>query len=167
MQNGPLILGFFYEELLISILIQNDARSTNKLSPESSDNSYSGQVAHSVNYKIPNNSSYQTVGHETTFSSDTRISGLVTLGGAGNGMLSVGADSSLSPDSFGTTHVIAGSPESVDNQSLESSLLNPHQSFSYDMKDNHHHSPLGQIFNVTDISPSWALSTEETKVYFQ
>ncbi|XP_042050744.1 calmodulin-binding transcription activator 6-like isoform X2 [Salvia splendens] len=144
--------------------ISNDARSTNKLSPESSDNSFSGQVAYSVNYNIPNNSSYQTVGHETTFSSDSRISGLLTLGGAGNGMLSVGADSSLSPDSFGTTHVIAGSPESVDNQSLESSLLNPHQSFSFDMKDIHHHSPLRQIFNVTDISPSWALSTEETKI---
>ncbi|XP_057785587.1 calmodulin-binding transcription activator 5 isoform X2 [Salvia miltiorrhiza] len=144
--------------------ISNDAQSTNKVSPESSDNSFSGQAAYSVNYNIPNNSSYQTVGLETTFSSDTRTSGLVTLGGAGNGMHSVGADGSQSQDSFGTTHVVAGSPDSVDNQSLESSLLNSHQSFSYNMKDNHHHPPLGQIFNVTDISPAWALSTEETKI---
>lgn len=144
--------------------MQNDALSTNKVSPESSDNSLAGQAAYSVNYNIPNNSSYQTVGCEATFSSDTRISGLVTLGGASNGMHSVGADGAQSQDSFETTHAITGSPESVDNHSLDSSLLYPHQPFSYTMKDNHSQSTLGQIFNVVDISPAWALSTEETKV---
>lgn len=102
--------------------------------------------------------------HDTTFSSDTNISGLVTLDGVGNGMHLVGPDGYQSQDGFGTTHVIAGSPESVDNHSLEPSLLNPHKSYLYNMKDNNRYSPLGQIFTVTDISPSWAISTEETKV---
>ncbi|KAL1545322.1 calmodulin-binding transcription activator 6-like isoform X2 [Salvia divinorum] len=144
--------------------ISTDAQSINKVSPESADSSFSGQVANAVNYNIPNNSSYQTVNHETTFSSDTRISGLVTLGASGNGMHLVGSDGFQSQDSLGTTHVIAGSSESVDNHSLEPSLLNPLQSYSYNMKDNHRYSPLGQIFTITDISPSWAISTEETKI---
>ncbi|KAG6436959.1 hypothetical protein SASPL_101866 [Salvia splendens] len=144
--------------------ISTDAQSTDKVSPESSYSSFSGQVACAVNCNIPNNSSYQTVDHDTTFSSDTNISGLVTLGGVGNGMHLVGPDGYQSQDGFGTTHVIAGSPESVDNHSLEPSLLNPHQSYLYNMKDNNRYSPLGQIFTVTDISPSWAISTEETKI---
>lgn len=146
--------------------MQNDALSSNQVSPESSDNSFSEQVAwtNSANYNIPNNLSYQTVGHETTVSAETRISGLVTLGGSGTN--SMGTDSSQSQDSFGNmaTHMIAESPESVDNHSLESSILNGHQSLSYALVDNRHPSPLGQIFNVTDISPAWALSTEEIKV---
>ncbi|XP_047975464.1 calmodulin-binding transcription activator 6-like isoform X2 [Salvia hispanica] len=144
--------------------ISTDAQSTNKVSPESSYSSFSGQVACAVNYNIPNNSSYQRVDHDTTFSSDTNISGLVTLDGVGNGMHLVGPDGYQSQDGFGTTHVIAGSPESVDNHSLEPSLLNPHKSYLYNMKDNNRYSPLGQIFTVTDISPSWAISTEETKI---
>lgn len=146
--------------------ISNDALSSNQVSPESSDNSFSEQVAwtNSANYNIPNNLSYQTVGHETTVSAETRISGLVTLGGSGTN--SLGTDSSQSQDSFGNmaTHMIAESPESVDNHSLESSLLNGHQSLSYALVDNRQPSPLGQIFNVTDISPAWALSTEEIKI---
>ncbi|KAH6769613.1 calmodulin-binding transcription activator [Perilla frutescens var. hirtella] len=130
--------------------ISNDALSTNKVSPESSDNSFSA-----VNYNIPNNLSYQTVGHETTVNSETGISGLVTH--------SWSPDGSQSQDSFGSIP-IAESPESVDNHSLESSLLNEQQSFSYTRMDNRRPSPLGKIFNLTDISPASALSTEETKV---
>lgn len=79
-------------------------------------------------------------------------------------MHSLGIDSSQANDGFGilSTYVIAESPESVDGQ-LESSLLND-QSFKYPLVDNHHPSPLGQIFNITDISPAWAPSSEETKV---
>lgn len=146
--------------------LQEDSLSTSKLSPESSDNNFSEQVAwsNSVDYNVPNNLSYQSVGHEATVSSETTISGLTTLGGAGP-MHSLGIDSSQAQDGFGNlaTYVVAESPESVDGQTLESSLLND-QSLMYPSVNNHHLSPLGQIFNITDISPAWASSSEETKV---
>lgn len=105
------------------------------------------------------------MGHETTVNSETTISGLATLGGAGS-LHSLGRDGSQPHDNFGRlmTYVIAESPESVGDQALESSLLNGHQSFTYPLMDDHCPSPLGQIFNITDISPAWVLSTEETKV---
>ncbi|KAL8484851.1 hypothetical protein ACS0TY_027225 [Phlomoides rotata] len=146
--------------------ICEDSLSTSKLSPESSDNSFSEQVAWSnpVNYNVPNNLSYQSVGHEATVSSETAISGLATLGGAGP-MHSLPIDSSQAQDGFGNlaTYVIAESPESVDGQTMESSLLND-QSFTYPLVNNRQASPLGQIFNITDISPAWAPSAEETKI---
>ncbi|KAI3469309.1 hypothetical protein Pfo_025972 [Paulownia fortunei] len=147
--------------------ISDEALSTNKVSLESSANSFSDQVAgsNSVNYNIPNNLSYQTVGCETIVNSETMISGLVTLGGAGS-LNNLGKDGSQAQDCFGRwmTYAIADSPESVDDQALESSVLNERQSFTYSMMDNHRQSPLGQIFNIMDISPAWAVSTEETKI---
>ncbi|KAH6832074.1 calmodulin-binding transcription activator [Perilla frutescens var. hirtella] len=122
--------------------ISNDALSSNKVSQESFHNSFSEQVAwtNSVNYNTPNNLSYRTVGHETIVNSENIISGLVTLDGAG--MHSLSPDVCQSQDNFGSMP-IAESPESVDNRRP---------------------SPLGQIFNLTDISPAWALSMEETKI---
>ncbi|KAL2515632.1 calmodulin-binding transcription activator 5-like [Forsythia ovata] len=39
-----------------------------------------------------------------------------------------------------------------------------YQSFTHPINDNHGSSVLGQIFNITDVSPSWGLSNEETKI---
>ncbi|EYU45508.1 hypothetical protein MIMGU_mgv1a001329mg [Erythranthe guttata] len=62
------------------------------------------------------------------------------------------------------TDIIADSPGSVDNQTLESSFSTEHQSFKSSTMDNHLLSAVDQIFSITDVSPSWALSTEETKI---
>ncbi|KAK4405491.1 Calmodulin-binding transcription activator 5 [Sesamum angolense] len=150
-----------------SYRINDDALSNNKASPESSANSFSEPVAgrNSINYTSPNNMSYQIVEQDTIVNSETMISGLMPSGGAGS-LHNLRNDGLQSQDSFGrwVTHIIAESPESVDDHTLESSNLAGHQSFTYPLMDSHHPSPLGPIFTITDVSPAWALSTEETKI---
>lgn len=99
--------------------------------------------------------------------SETMISGQVAFGGASS-LYNLGKDAVQAQNGFGgrTTYGIKNSPESVDDHDLESSVWNGNHSFTYPIIDNRHPSPLGQIFNITDISPAWALSTEETKVLF-
>ncbi|GFP85269.1 calmodulin-binding transcription activator 5 [Phtheirospermum japonicum] len=59
----------------------------------------------------------------------------------------------------------SNSPGSVDGQTLESSISTGYiQSFTSSPMDNHMSSAPDQIFNIIDVSPSWALSTEETKM---
>ncbi|KAL0348608.1 UNVERIFIED_CONTAM: Calmodulin-binding transcription activator 5 [Sesamum angustifolium] len=105
------------------------------------------------------------VEQDTIVNSETMISGLMPSGGAGS-LHNLHNDGLQSQDSFGrwVTHIIAESPESVDDHTLESSNLAGHQSFTYPLMDSHHPSPLGPIFTITDVSPAWALSTEETKI---
>ncbi|KAL0388864.1 UNVERIFIED_CONTAM: Calmodulin-binding transcription activator 5 [Sesamum radiatum] len=150
-----------------SYRINDDALSNNKASPESSANSFSEPVAgrNSINYTSHNNMSYQIVEQDTIANSETMISGLMPSGGAGS-LHNLRNDGLQSQDSFGrwVTHIIAESPESVDDHTLESSNLAGHQSFTYPLMDSHHPSPLGPIFTITDVSPAWALSTEETKI---
>ncbi|PIN12857.1 putative protein, contains IPT/TIG domain [Handroanthus impetiginosus] len=150
-----------------SLRIRDNTLSTNKVFPESSTNGFSEQIAGSnpSNYNIPSNLSFQPVGQEMTVNSETTISGLVPMGGVGS-LHNLGKDGLNAQDSFGRwmTRIIADSPESVADQALESSTLTGHESFTYPMMDNTRTSPLGQIFNITDVSPAWALSTEETKI---
>ncbi|KAL0457473.1 UNVERIFIED_CONTAM: Calmodulin-binding transcription activator 5 [Sesamum latifolium] len=150
-----------------SYRINDDALSNNKASPESSANSFSEPVAgrNSINYTSPKNISYQTVEQDTIVNSETMISVLMPSGGAGS-LHYLGKDGLQSQDSFGrwVTHIIAESPEPVDDHALESSNLAGHQSFTYPLMDSHHPSPMGPIFTITDVSPAWALSTEETKI---
>ncbi|KAL9161247.1 hypothetical protein ABFS82_07G008100 [Erythranthe guttata] len=145
----------------------DDAVSTSKVTPQSSGNSFYEQVgkSNSMNHKNSNNLSYQTVGHEMNVHSETMISGLGTLSGASS-IYNLAKDGLQAQDSFGrwATYDIDNSLESLVDQELESSVLNGHQSFSYQKIDNHQPSPPGQIFNITDISPASALSTEETKI---
>lgn len=76
-------------------------------------------------------------------------------------------DNLQSQDSFGKwlNHVIADSPCSVDDSGLESSVSSIHDSYSPVM-DHHQPSLPEQVFNITDVSPVWAYSSEETKVSF-
>lgn len=71
-----------------------------------------------------------------------------------------------SQDSFGKwiNYMIAtDSPGSVDDPSLEPATLAGYQSFPSPNLDNKL-SAEEQIFNITDVSPAWAFSSEETKV---
>ncbi|KAL2546588.1 CAMTA transcription factor [Forsythia ovata] len=61
-------------------------------------------------------------------------------------------------------YIITDSLGLVDDQTLESSISARYQSFTHPINDNHGLSVLRQIFNITDVSPSWGLSNEETKV---
>lgn len=113
--------------------------------------------------------SYQTAEHEMIVNSEILVSGLGPLGG-GDSIDNLGKDSLQAQDSFGRwmNYVITDSPSpgSVDHQALESSIPTGYQSFTSSTMDNHLPSALDQIFNITDVSPSWASSTEETKVLF-
>lgn len=58
---------------------------------------------------------------------------------------------------------IGESPSSLDNTAHQSLISTNNQHTVPPTADQHHHSSPGQIFYITDISPSWASSTEETK----
>jgi len=60
--------------------------------------------------------------------------------------------------------IVADSPESVDEHSYEASVVTSHGSFVSPAAATREGSALKQIFSITDISPQWASSTEETKV---
>ncbi|MFS7909215.1 putative transcription factor CG1-CAMTA family [Helianthus anomalus] len=66
-------------------------------------------------------------------------------------------------ESFGRwmNYIIADSPGSIDDPFLTPEQLFLGQPSVGTVNGNHHES---QIFNITEVSPSWALSTEETKV---
>ncbi|XP_051129654.1 calmodulin-binding transcription activator 5-like isoform X2 [Andrographis paniculata] len=117
--------------------VNEGSLATNKVSPESSVDSFSGHVI---------------------------VSGRGPLAG-GDSLDDLLKDTLQSQDSFGNwvDCIIADSPGSVD-QALESSISTGNQSFISRMLDNHLSSALDQIFNIADVSPSWAFSTEETKI---
>ncbi|XP_075653924.1 calmodulin-binding transcription activator 5 isoform X2 [Castanea sativa] len=75
-------------------------------------------------------------------------------------------DGLQSQDSFGRwiNQIIAGSPGSVDDSVLESSISSGHGSFISSMTDHSQSSVPEQIFSITDVSPAWAFSTEKTKI---
>ncbi|KAG7616189.1 Calmodulin-binding transcription activator 5 [Arabidopsis thaliana] len=71
-----------------------------------------------------------------------------------------------SQDSFGrwVNNFISDSPGSVDDPSLEA-VYTPGQDSSTPPTVFHSHSDIPeQVFNITDVSPAWAYSTEKTKI---
>ncbi|XP_026398522.1 calmodulin-binding transcription activator 6-like [Papaver somniferum] len=77
-----------------------------------------------------------------------------------------GADGLLAQDSFGRwmNYVMTESPGSLDNPSGGSSISNGYGSNINGEVDHHHSSMHKQVFTITEISPTWDFSSEETKV---
>ncbi|PSR92522.1 Calmodulin-binding transcription activator 5 like [Actinidia chinensis var. chinensis] len=78
----------------------------------------------------------------------------------------LGKDALQTQDSFGKwmNYIMTDTPESLDDSNVESSNSTGHGSSLSPMMD-HLQSPVsGQIFSITDVSPAWAFSTEETKI---
>ncbi|GER39478.1 calmodulin-binding transcription activator [Striga asiatica] len=149
-------------------IITDDPLATDQVSPESSSNSFSGHGAsgiYCIDYNISNNVSYQSAPCETNANSENFISGLGELV-ACSSLKNLGKDGLVSQDSLGMwmPNVNADSSRPVDRQSLEPSISTRNESFTSSVMDNHLSSVPNQIFNITDVLPSWALSTEETKV---
>lgn len=73
-----------------------------------------------------------------------------------------------SQDSFGKwmNEIIVDSPESVNEPSFGSCVATSHGSLMSSGAVSHEGPSPGQIFCITDISPCWAFSNEETKVSF-
>ncbi|XP_022959075.1 calmodulin-binding transcription activator 5-like [Cucurbita moschata] len=70
-----------------------------------------------------------------------------------------------SQDSLGQwiNEVITDSPGSVIDPAIEPSISSVHNSYC-DSTLYHHQSSVEQIFNITEVSPAWAFSTEKTKI---
>nr|AXC59789.1 CAMTA transcription factor [Fraxinus velutina] len=156
-----------YQSEINGYRINDGALSTNKLSRESLINNFHGQVtgSNSIYLDVPNNVSYQSIEGQMVVNSQNLLSGLESLG-AIDSLDNLGKDGFQTQDSFGrlVNNIIADSPGSVDDHTLESSIPMVHQSFTTPMTNNHQASIAGQIFSITDISPSWAFSSEETKI---
>ncbi|RDY12889.1 Calmodulin-binding transcription activator 5, partial [Mucuna pruriens] len=72
-----------------------------------------------------------------------------------------------SQDSFGMwmNNIISDTPCSIDESALEASIpLSVHEPYSSLVADNQQSSLPEQVFNLTEVSPAWASSTEKTKV---
>ncbi|OVA16811.1 IQ motif [Macleaya cordata] len=69
-------------------------------------------------------------------------------------------------DSFGRwmNYVMTDSPGSLDGLPVESPISNGNGSSITGTMDHHHSSVQQQVFSITEISPAWGFSTEETKV---
>ncbi|ESW10971.1 hypothetical protein PHAVU_009G254500 [Phaseolus vulgaris] len=71
-----------------------------------------------------------------------------------------------SQDSFGMwmNNIISDKPCSMDESALETSISSVHEPYSSLVADNQLSSLPDQVFNLTEVSPAWASSTEKTKV---
>lgn len=71
-----------------------------------------------------------------------------------------------SQDSFGRwiNEVIIESPGSVIDPAIEPSISSVHNSYRDSTLYHSQTLAMEQIFNITEVSPAWALSTEKTKV---
>lgn len=93
----------------------------------------------------------------------------ITLGGVDSSDTLVN-EGLQSQDSFGKwiNNIISDSPPcSVDESALESSISSSvREPYSSLVVDNQKSSLPEQVFNITEVSPAWASSTEKTKVSF-
>ncbi|KAJ4968071.1 hypothetical protein NE237_014772 [Protea cynaroides] len=80
--------------------------------------------------------------------------------------LDVPVESLQTQDSFGQwmNYIMTDSSGSIDDPPLESPVSNGHESSLFAKIDNNQPSIGEQIFSITEVSPAWAFSTEETKV---
>ncbi|QCE13332.1 P-loop containing nucleoside triphosphate hydrolase [Vigna unguiculata] len=71
-----------------------------------------------------------------------------------------------SQDSFGTwiNNIISDTPCSIDESALETSISTVREPYSSPVADNQLSSLPEHLFNLTEVSPAWASSTEKTKV---
>ena len=147
--------------------MQGDSISDNKLPVESYLEKFPGQVSmnNSGNLNVPANLCFQTMGAPTA-NLLLKDSEQMTLF-AGDSLEHASKDGLQTQDSFGKwiSNVIADSPLTLDDTTLDSSM-STNQSFASPHMNIPQFSAAKKIFNITEISPSWALSSEETKVFF-
>lgn len=117
--------------------------------------SFVGQVAGSdaVNF-FPSNDMSCSGDGQVTSNFQKKESGVMTVG-AGDSFDSLNKDGLQTQDSFGQwiNYFISDSPGSADE------LMTPESSVTIEQSN-----VMQQTFNITELSPSWALSSEETKV---
>lgn len=125
-------------------------------------------VGSTINFNVPETVSFPKVGYQLDSNSQSKDSELVTVGT--DGSLGIpDKDGLQTQDSFGKwiNYIMTDSPGLVYDPSLESSISTGNESFASSIIEHHHQSSGPEyLFNITDVSPAWAFSTEETKVLF-
>lgn len=104
---------------------------------------------------------------DTNVNLPREVSELVTVG-TGDTLDTLGKDGLQTQESFGRwmNYILTDSPGSVDDPILESSIPTGHELSTLQIMDHPQSFVPGQLFSITDVSPAWAFSTEETKVIF-
>ncbi|XAR49681.1 hypothetical protein NMG60_11032949 [Bertholletia excelsa] len=141
--------------------------SANNLCTGNSFGSLTEPVAHSNSVCLngSNNFCFQRLEGQTNSNLQRKDSQMKTAG-MGEFLDIPGRDGLQTQDSFGkwVNYIITDSPGSVDDSILETSIMSGHESSASPIIDNFQSSVSGQIFSITDVSPAWAFSTEETKI---
>ncbi|XP_057486001.1 calmodulin-binding transcription activator 5 isoform X1 [Actinidia eriantha] len=131
--------------------------STNKISAQNSFGSFYEPDAHCSSncFNITDNPSFQNTQGQTN-------PGL----GTGESLDILGKDGLQTQESLGRwmNYVMTDSPGSVDDPILESSISTGHNLSMSPMMDDFRSAAPGQVFRITDVSPPWAFSNEETKI---
>ncbi|KAF5950830.1 hypothetical protein HYC85_012823 [Camellia sinensis] len=139
--------------------------SANKLPTENSFRSLTEPISrsNSIHFNILKNLRLQMMESQTDSNLQKKDYQLGTVG-TGETLDIIGKDGLQTQDSFGRwiNYIMADSPGSVDD--LEFSIQSSHESSTSPMMDHLQSSVPVQIFTITDVSPGWAFSTEETKI---
>ncbi|XP_038722583.1 calmodulin-binding transcription activator 5-like isoform X2 [Tripterygium wilfordii] len=114
-------------------------------------------------FNVPDSINSQTIWGQVNSNAQRRNSGAVEACDSMDNLVNDGLQSQGSFCRW-MNDIISDSPGSVEDPVLESSFSSGHDSFSLPMMDQHHYSETEQIFTITDISPAWAYSTENTKI---
>lgn len=110
---------------------------------------------------------FQNMSGDTNVNLPREVSELVTVA-TGDTLDTLGKDGLQTQESFGRwmNYILTDSPGSVDDPILESSIPTGHELSTLQIMDHPQSFVPGQLFSITDVSPAWAFSTEETKVIF-
>uniref|UniRef100_A0A5B7A702 Putative calmodulin-binding transcription activator 6 isoform X1 n=1 Tax=Davidia involucrata TaxID=16924 RepID=A0A5B7A702_DAVIN len=139
--------------------LQGNLPSVNKLPVENSSfgNLHAPVQSNFIQFNLPDSDCFQRMAGQMNSNLQSEDSELVTVGTK---------DGLQTQDSFGMwmNYIMTDSPGSVDDPVLESSISSVQKSFMSPLMDHHQSSFPEQIFSITDVSPAWAFSTEETKI---
>ncbi|KAM7485002.1 hypothetical protein LguiA_001011 [Lonicera macranthoides] len=123
-------------------------------------------VGSTINFNVLETVSLPTVGEQLDSKSQSKDSELVTVG-TGGSLDILDKDGLQTQDSFGKwiNYIMTDSPGSVYDPSLESSISTGNESFASPIIEHYHQSSgPDYLFSITDVSPAWAFSNEETKI---
>ncbi|KAE9455153.1 hypothetical protein C3L33_12959, partial [Rhododendron williamsianum] len=154
--------------VLLAMELDVTIQSANELLTENSFGSLTEPVSRSnyIQFNTPDNLFLPGIEGQTDSSFQRKDSQLVTVG-TGDSLGILGNDGLQTQDSFGRwmNYIMTDSPGSVDDPHLESSIPIGQEPSTSPMMNHPQSSVPSELFSITDVSPAWAFSTEETKAF--
>ncbi|CAK9145637.1 unnamed protein product [Ilex paraguariensis] len=145
----------------------SNSSSAKKLQEEDYLQNFPEQVAGSntIHFNIQDNVGFNSAGGQMNPNFQGKESEVLTVGVA-DSLDNLVKDGLQTQDSFGRwmNYIMTESPGLVDDPIMEPSLSTGHETSTPPIMDHPQSSVLEQIISITDVSPAWALSTEETKI---